>query len=196
MFDRAQATEQKMNQLVGAASRLFNRRGIDGVSLDDISASLGATKGAVYHYFDDKTDLVVRCYDRAFELYHRFMSAAESEGTNGFERSMLVMHLNAQAQAKVAPPLMLQPGLFSLPETHRAKFVAQASTLLRTARAMLQEGITDCSCRPCEPAAVAEFAAGAFLWLPKWLPEDTNVELASYCRRNLHLVVTRACYIS
>ena len=65
-----------MAQLMGAASRLFNRRGLDGASLDDISASVGATKGAVYHYFDDKTDLITRCYERAFELYGLFMETA------------------------------------------------------------------------------------------------------------------------
>ena len=48
------------------ASRLFNRRGIDGTSLDDITAGLGATKGALYHYLDNKTDLVARCHQAGF----------------------------------------------------------------------------------------------------------------------------------
>ena len=58
------------------ASQLFNRRGIDGVSLDDITAELGATKGALYHYLDNKADLVVRCYRRSFDLTERFADAA------------------------------------------------------------------------------------------------------------------------
>ena len=169
-FDRAQMSEQKMDQLAGAASRLFNRRGIDGASLDEIAASLGTTKGAVYHYFDDKTDLVVRCYDRAFGLYGRFMTAAHDAGS-GFARSMTVMHLNCQAQAGPAPPLMLHPGLFALPEAHRARFVAKARTLLGASRAMVREGIADGSCRHCDAATVAEISAGVFLWLPKWLSD-------------------------
>jgi len=46
VFDNKQASEEKTRQLIDAASWLFNRRGCDGVSLDDIGASLGATKGA------------------------------------------------------------------------------------------------------------------------------------------------------
>lgn len=175
MFDRAQATQQKMNQLIGAASRLFNRRGIDGVSVDEISASVGATKGAVYHYFDDKVDLVVRCYDRAFELYDLFMASATSEGGSGFEQSMRILHLNCQAQAGNTPPLMLQPGLFSLPSEHQERFILQSQTLWRGARNALQIGLQDGSCVLSDPGLLAEVSAGAFLWIPKWVPEYSDM---------------------
>jgi AcrR family transcriptional regulator len=171
-FDRAQATQEKMAQLMGAASRLFNRRGLDGASLDDISASVGATKGAVYHYFDDKTDLITRCYERAFDLYDLFMETALTGRGSGLERSLTILHLNCQAQAGPTPPLMLQPGLFSLPEIHRARFVAQSQRLWRGSQKMIRQGLADGSCRPCDAATVSEVTAGAFLWLPKWLPED------------------------
>jgi AcrR family transcriptional regulator len=36
-----------MEQIALTASRLFNRQGIDGTSLDEISEALGATKGAL-----------------------------------------------------------------------------------------------------------------------------------------------------
>jgi AcrR family transcriptional regulator len=170
IFDRAQATQQKMNQLIGAASRLFNRRGIDGASLDDISASVGATKGAVYHYFDDKTDLVVRCYDRAFELYDLFMDTAKTAAGSGFEQSMRILHLNCQAQASATPPLMLQPGLLALPQIYRERFITQSQTLWREAQKALEIGVDDGSCTPCDPGLVAEVSAGSFLWIQKWLP--------------------------
>lgn len=171
-FDRAQATQEKIAQLVAAASRLFNRRGIDGASLDDISASVGATKGAVYHYFDDKMDLITQCYERAFDLYSMFVDVAVAQGTTGFERSMMVMHLNSQAQAGPTPPLMLQPGLLSVPESHRARFMQQSLDIWRRCEAMIRQGIEDGSCRPCDARAVADVSAGSFLWLHKWLPED------------------------
>lgn len=185
-FDRVQATQEKMAQLVDAAARMFNRRGIDGASLDDISASIGATKGAVYHYFDDKMDLITRCYARAFELYSLFVDVARQQGTSGFERSMTVLHLNSQAQGSASPPLVMQPGLFSLPEAHRVTFVQQSRDLWDRCAAMVREGIADGSCRECDARAVAHVSAGAFLWLHKWLPEDypmTTTEIAdAQCR--------------
>ena len=171
-FDRVQATQEKMAQLVDAASRIFNRRGIDGASLDEISASVGATKGAVYHYFDDKMDLITRCYGRAFELYSMFVDVARENGNSGFERSMLVLHLNSQAQGGSAPPLVPQPGIFSVPESKRLSLVNQSREIWSRCAAMIREGMEDGSCRACDARTVAHVSAGAFLWLHKWLPEN------------------------
>ncbi len=171
-FDRRQTNEIKITQLIAAASRLFNRRGIDGASLDEIGASVGATKGAVYHYFDDKSDLVVRCYRRAFELYDLFMDTAVASGRTGFERAMLSLHLNVQAQAGPLSPLMLQPGRLSLPADEMARITAASKRLRMTSTRSLRHGVTDGSCRAMDSAVAGEVAAGIFLWLPKWLPED------------------------
>lgn len=171
-FDRVQATQEKMAQLVDAASRMFNRRGIDGASLDEIGASVGATKGAIYYYFNDKMDLITRCYERAFELYSLFMDVAQTQGTTGFERAMIVMHLNSQAQAGPNPPLMLQPGLLSVPDSQRAALMRQSQEIWRRGTAMIREGVEDGSCRPCDAPTVADVFAGSFFWLHKWLPEN------------------------
>lgn len=44
-------------RLVAAARRLFSARGFADVSVDEIAAAAGLTKGAVYYQFADKTDL-------------------------------------------------------------------------------------------------------------------------------------------
>jgi AcrR family transcriptional regulator len=171
-FDRRQANALKIGQLIAAASRLFNRRGIDGVSLDEISASVGATKGAVYHYFDDKPDLVVRCYRRAFELYDLFMDTAVTAPANGLQRAITVLHLNVQAQAGSTSPLMLQPGRMSLPEDEMTRFTKASRSLRLASTRTVRQGIAEGSCRAVDAALTTEMTAGIFLWLPKWLPED------------------------
>ena len=47
-------TKQK---IVRSARRLFNRRGFDTVSIDDIMADAGLTRGSFYSYFESKGDL-------------------------------------------------------------------------------------------------------------------------------------------
>jgi AcrR family transcriptional regulator len=44
--------------LVSAAAALFQARGIDAVSLDEVAAHAGLTKGAIYGNFENKEDLV------------------------------------------------------------------------------------------------------------------------------------------
>jgi len=50
------ATQKK---IVESARRLFNRRGFDHVSLDEIMSGAGLTRGGFYSYFKSKSDLYV-----------------------------------------------------------------------------------------------------------------------------------------
>ena len=44
-------------RLVAQARRLFAENGYAAVSVDEVAAAAGLTKGAVYYQFKDKTDL-------------------------------------------------------------------------------------------------------------------------------------------
>ena len=95
---------------------------------------------------------------------------------------MTVLHLNSQAQAGPCPPLVPQPGLFSVPEAHRVRLVEQSREIWRRCAVTVQQGIDDGSCRACDATTIAHISAGAFLWLHKWLPEDypmSSLELAN-----------------
>lgn len=109
----------ELDQLLMTASRLFNRRVVEGVSLDDVAAELGATKGAVYHYLENKMDLVVRCYRRAFDIHERITTATRVGGTP-LDQSLIGPWLNVQARASSLSPLIQMAGAESLPAGPRA----------------------------------------------------------------------------
>src|SRR6266702_8257823 len=57
--------ERTCRNIVASARKLFNRRGFDSVSIDEIMANAGLTRGAFYSYFDSKSDLyaeVLQCF--------------------------------------------------------------------------------------------------------------------------------------
>lgn len=174
-FDRESVALEKVNQLIGTASLLFNRRGIDGTSIDDISTRLGLTKGTIYHYFTDKADLVLRCYDRGFDLYDAFMEAAVGLDRCSLDRLLTVLHLNCQAQAGPAPPLNLQPGFHALADSDRERFVERGRKLWRASQALGRKAIEESSSRPNDTVITGEASAGAFFWLSKWLPDDFSL---------------------
>lgn len=49
--------EQVRGRIVQSARRLFNRHGFNAVSIDDVMAEAGLTRGSFYAYFDSKSDL-------------------------------------------------------------------------------------------------------------------------------------------
>ncbi|HKY91498.1 MAG TPA: TetR family transcriptional regulator, partial [Nevskiaceae bacterium] len=167
-FDRRAAADQKVELLLQTASRLFNRAGIDGVSLDDVTAALGATKGAFYHHLPEKKALVVRCAQRAFDLYDRFADAAETHGRTGLERATIGLHLNVQAQADVLSPLSPLTGLESLPPRMLAQIRKRSAAVEARFEAFGRQGIADGSLRSYDVRTLALAGAGAFGWIPKW----------------------------
>jgi len=171
-FDRRGNADAKIEQVLMTASRLFNRRGIDGTSIDDVMAELGATKGALYHYFENKTDLVVRCHKRGFVLYERFADAAEEFGRCGLERGLIGLYLNIQAQARELSPLIHMVGANALPAPSRRDVTRRARALQKRFRAFGAQGVADGSNRALDFDAVAQLGAGAFEWLPKWFRSD------------------------
>jgi AcrR family transcriptional regulator len=173
IFDRESAAALKIEQLLETASRLFNQRGLDGVSLDDIAAVLGTTKGAFYYYFSDKRELILRCYERSASLDERFADVAESVGRTGLERGLIGLHLNVQAQVGGPSPLVPLIGFESLAPGPRKALRERLTQLSRRFTRMGEEGIADGSVRACDVEALSLAGAGIFGWIPKWLPTES-----------------------
>jgi AcrR family transcriptional regulator len=53
--------------LVTVATRLFAEKGFENTSVQEIVAAAGFTKGALYHYYESKDDLL-------YEIYHRVLA--------------------------------------------------------------------------------------------------------------------------
>jgi len=170
MFDREHAAAMKVEQVLETAARLFNERGLDGASLDQIAAALGATKGALYHYFADKRELILRCYERSAALDERMTDLAEHSGSNGHERGMIGLHLNVQAQVGGPSPLVPLIGFESIAPGPRRALQKRLAQLHWRFTEMGRQGIADGSNRRCDVDAIALAGAGMFGWIPKWLP--------------------------
>ena len=173
-FDRDAAASAKIESLLATASGLFNRRGIDGVSMDDVTAELGATKGALYHYFEDKPDLVQRCYERAFDLYDTIAERAEKTGKTGLEQTVIGIHLNTQAQAGMLSPLAPLAGLRGLPDDLRGQLNLRAAAISKRYEAMGRRGVRDGTLRIDDIQAASRSGAGLFAWISKWRRNDTT----------------------
>lgn len=165
--------EERLESLARAGSKLFNRRGIEGVSLDDVAAEVGATKGLLYHHFESKPAFVAYCYERAFDLYDRIMDVSET-GETGLECSRLCLELNVEAQLTELHPLSLSTGFEMFAPDVRASFSERTNALSRRAVELVRRGVRDGSMRSFDLEAVSLASAGTFSHLSKWLPSGDN----------------------
>ena len=76
---RIQAAENR-ETVINVASRLFRKRGFDGIGLKDLMKSAGLTQGAFYKQFASKEDLAAQASRRAMEsATHRWSAATAAK---------------------------------------------------------------------------------------------------------------------
>ncbi len=76
----ATVEEPVRQRLLSEATRLFAERGFEGTSVQEIVTAAGVTKGAMYHYFDSKDDLLHEIYGRLLRMQmERLTTFAEGD---------------------------------------------------------------------------------------------------------------------
>jgi AcrR family transcriptional regulator len=74
--------EPVRQRLLAEATRLFAERGFESTSVQEIVVAAGVTKGAMYHYFDSKDDLLHEIYARVLRMQmDRLTRIADGPGT-------------------------------------------------------------------------------------------------------------------
>jgi len=76
---RRQQAEERREQILDAACRVFAEKGFAGTSIRDIAREIGVTEGLLYHYFENKEQLMHACWkERSWRAnLERILSGAE-----------------------------------------------------------------------------------------------------------------------
>jgi AcrR family transcriptional regulator len=72
--------------LLAVAVAVFNERGYDGTSMEDLSRRLGIAKSSIYHHVDGKEDLLRLALDRALDGLFSVAAQAQALGKPAIDR--------------------------------------------------------------------------------------------------------------
>ncbi|WP_126979613.1 TetR/AcrR family transcriptional regulator [Frigidibacter oleivorans] len=79
---RAEMMDETRRKLLASARAAFAEKGFSDTSMDDLTAAVGLTRGALYHNFGDKRGLFAAVVDQIdAEMASRARSLAEAENT-------------------------------------------------------------------------------------------------------------------
>jgi TetR/AcrR family transcriptional regulator len=158
----------KRLEVLREAAASFNFKGYHATSMNEIAASLGVTKAALYHYFPNKNSLLAACFEYAMDAAFASLERARKVGRNGRERLVLTMsYYVAELLNELNCCVVLMEEQALEPEDH-AKLVRQRDRFERALRAFVREGIEDGSVVPCDPKLAIFVILGAMNWVPKW----------------------------
>lgn len=163
-----------------ASTRLVNKLGYRGASVEKISAELNVTKGSFYHHNETKDDLVVACFERTQNYMQRVQRAAMARPGSGFDQLSAAIAALAAFQTSEAGPLLRTAALGALPGKLRAGVNERAQRITDRFAAMIADGIADGSIRPVDPMIAAQMlkialsaAADMDTWVKGAEPHET-----------------------
>ncbi len=78
--------EQRLNLIIDAAEKLFFAKGYDMVSMDEIAAEVGLTKGALYRYFENKEALFFSIVLRGTRILANMQKEAMDQAATNLEK--------------------------------------------------------------------------------------------------------------
>jgi AcrR family transcriptional regulator len=84
--------EETVKKILDVSLRLFLEKGYEQTTVLNIVDNLGGlTRGAFYHHFKSKEEVLEAIFNKNFSENHPFKRANEAEVANGLERARLVL---------------------------------------------------------------------------------------------------------
>src|ERR1700721_4741675 len=80
-------------EILRTAARLFQQRGYDATSMNDVAAALKLSKGGLYHHFQSKDEILFEIMDHAMELTEGRVLAPVRGIANPEERLRMLIRL-------------------------------------------------------------------------------------------------------
>ncbi len=194
-FDREGIAEAKKETILAAASRLFNRKGVDSASLDEIAAELGATKRTLYHYVGDKQAILMACFARAHRIYlyvHKLSMAL-----HGSPAAAAIANFRATAiaqQTEEFEPLRPVIGTEALPAEEQPLAAKRSRELSRNFIVRYDKALAAGEVRDIDKKLMLLILPGATAWLAKGIvvgDEKRRAEIAEEVSNVVYLGLKR-----
>jgi TetR/AcrR family transcriptional repressor of nem operon len=81
--------EETRKRIIAKAAPLFNKRGFDGASMQDIVAAAGLQKGSLYGHFASKEELALEAFDLAWAETCKARAGNLDEAANSVDKLKL-----------------------------------------------------------------------------------------------------------
>ena len=173
---RIDTMEENRAKLIAAARKAFAEKGFAAASMDDLTASVGLTRGALYHNFGDKKGLLAAVVAQVDgEMAQRAKAAAANAGDD-WETLLAegVAYIRMALDEEVRRIVLLDgPAFLGDP----AQWPSQNSCLDATRQTvirMMESGVI----KPVDPDAAARLLNGAALNAALWVAASPDPQQA------------------
>ena len=156
---RHDPSEKTKSEILQTATRLFQEKGWANVNIEDVVKEVGVTRGAFYHYFKSREELIMAVVDKMFIDDNPFTAVSKKTELNALEKLRLMVQLSLDnnlsdiAMAKEVWKALDNPVIF------KSEFFSQINTVAPFIEKLLIEGNEDGSMSVQYPKQAAQIIA-------------------------------------
>jgi len=162
--------EETVKKILDASAKLFLEKGFEQTTILDIVDNLGGlTRGAFYHHFKSKEEVLEALVEKLFGDSNPFERVMRDDnGLNGLDKVKMIMKYSVERQFSDSERTILSNAYLSLLSNPRflAVQVKDTQEVSCKIEPMIAEGMADGSIKPGNPKFLAElFMLLINIWL-------------------------------
>ncbi len=175
--------EETVKLILDVATRLFTEKGYDATSLQDIINDTKLSKGAIYHHFASKEEILEAIFNRIGEENTTALAKIRDDNTlNGIEKlrsifKAALFNSNQSLMLTVTPCLLDNPRFLAMQLRQLYQIVAP-----KFIKPILQQGIDDKTIQVQNPGELAEaIMVLSNIWLNPLVSMTDEIGMRNRC---------------
>lgn len=193
MSPRPDVSEERTDQILDAAEKVFVEKGFQKARMDDIAEQSKLSKGALYWYFKSKDDIVIEIFDRIFssevEDLEWLIASEENASDKLLEYADRVIK-DVNRLLKFAPIAFEFLSLAFRNKFFRTAFKRYLSAHMDILVPIIQQGVSTGEFRNMDPKEAAIAVSAIFEGiLALWVYDKDLVKPEYHIKRAIHLLL-------
>lgn len=165
---REQNRQAKRQAVLAVAAQMFNERGYQATSLDDVAARLGVSKPTVYYYVKSKDQILLECVRQGLEMTLQGIEDSRKAGGSALDQLEACMRVYAKIVTMDFGICLIRVGDEQLPADSRTALRRMKAQIDLAFRRLVEAGVQQGLLSPCDPKMTAFMIAGALSWIGRW----------------------------
>lgn len=166
-----------VEKILEVSQRLFLTKGYDNTTIQDIVDELGGlTRGAIYHHFKSKEEIMDALTNKMFREKNPFDTVKNQKDLNGLQKMKMAMSLNQSDKERVNLSLQAMP-ILKNPRILAGIIESNRQVLSPFWLELLTEGIKDGSIHTDYARELSELIPLFDLWLTPSIYPATSEEI-------------------
>lgn len=147
--------EETIKKILDVSLRLFESKGYEKTSIQDIVERLGMSKGAIYHHFKNKEEILERLCHQVYHNLDWYKNICQDQTLNGMEKLRQIFLFEISDQKKVSMDVITHPTRDDprMLVEHLKVSIEEFAPMLRV---VIEQGTRDGSIHTTQPREAAE----------------------------------------